>query len=88
MFKSKPIKRGGKSPFQQLKKITRTLKALIQANVFSNLQQQQLRYGTHLSKSIHLQETKQYGPGSSHEKKKRRLVETIPQNIKGNRDDD
>ena len=36
VFESKPIKREGKIPFQQLKEITQTLKALIQANVFSN----------------------------------------------------
>jgi len=88
VFKSKPIKREDKSPFQQLKEITQTLKALIRANVFSDLQQQQLCYSTHLPKSIHLQETKQYELDSSHEKKKRRLVEIIPQDIKENRDDD
>jgi len=37
VFGLKPIKRGGKIPFQQLKEVTQTLKASIQANVFSNL---------------------------------------------------
>ena len=86
-FESKSIKRGVKILFQQLKEITWTLKALIQEKVFSNLQQQ-LHYSTHLSKSIHLQETKQYRPGSSHEERKRRLVETIPQDTEGSRDND
>jgi len=87
-FESKPIKRGVKIPFQQLKEIIQTFKALIQENDFSNLQQQQLYYSICIPKSIHLQETKQYGPGSSHEERKRKLVETIPLDTEGNRDND
>ena len=88
VFKSKHIKRGGKILFQHLKEITRTLKAPIQANVFSNLKQQQQLYGTCIPKSIHFQETKQYRPDSNHEEGKRRLDETIPQDIERVRNND
>ena len=43
---------------------------------------------THLPKPLYFQKTKQHGLGSSHEERKRRLDETIPQDIEGTRNND
>ena len=84
MFESKPIKRGVKIPFRQLKAFIWTRKT----NNFSIFHQQQLRYCSHFSKPIHFQKTKQYGPGLSHIERKRRLDNVISQDIKGPGDND
>ena len=82
-FEMNPIKRGGKIPLRQLKKLLEIL--AISENVF---QQQQLRYSTHFSQSLHFQENQQHGSSTSYEKRKRRLVEVISQDIKRVGDDD
>ena len=55
-FETNPIKRGGKIPLRQLKKLLEIL--AISENVFQ--QQQQLRYSTYFSQSLHFQENQQY----------------------------
>jgi len=85
-FETNPIKRGGKIPLRQLKKLFET--RAISEDVFQQQQQQQLRYGTHFSQSLHFQENQQHGLGTSHEKRKRRLDEVIPQDVERAGDDD
>ena len=84
VFELKPIKRGIKILFWQLKAFIWTHKT----NTFSIFHQQQLHYCSHFSKPIHFQKTKQHGPDSSHEERKRRLDEIISQDIKGAGDND
>ena len=85
VFKSKPIKRGDKIPFQQPK---HSLKLLQQKHVFPKCQQQQLHHCSHLPQSLYFNETKQHRPSTSNEEGERRLDETILQDIERNRGDD
>ena len=85
MFESKPIKRGGKIPFRQPKY---SLKLLQQHKEHIFPEQQQLHNSFHFSQPLHLKETKQHGPSTSDEERKRRLDEAIPQNIERNRGND
>jgi len=80
-----PIKRRDKIPLRQLKKLFEIL--AISEDVFQQ-QQQQLCYSTHFSQSLHFQENQQHGSSTSHEKRKRRLDEVIPQDIERAGDDD
>ena len=84
-FETNPIKRGGKIPLRQLKKLFEIL--AISEDVFQQ-QQQQLRHSTHLSQSLHFQENQQHGSSTSYEKKKRRLDEVIPQDAERVGDND
>ena len=85
-FKTNPIKRGGKIPLRQLKKLLKILTT--SENVFQQQQQQQLRHSTHLSQSLHFQENQQHGSSTSYEKRKRRLDEVIPQDAERVGDND
>jgi len=84
VFKSKPIKRGNKIPFQQPKAFTQIFKT----NIFSTCKQQQLHHCSYFLKPIHLQKAKQHEPSSSHEEGKRRLDKVISQDIEGVGDND
>jgi len=86
VFKTNPIKRRGKIPLRQLKKLFEIL--AISEDVFQQQQQQQLRYSTHFSQSLHFQENQQHGLGTSHEKRKRRLDKVLPQDVERTGDDD
>jgi len=83
VFESKPIKRGSKSPFQQQKYSLELPKLHPNNNVFPNHKQQHLHYGTHILKPIYFQEIEQHGSSTNHEKEKRRLVKTVPQDAEG-----
>jgi len=83
-FETNPIKRGGKIPLRQLKKLLKIL--AISENVFQ--QQQQLRYSIHFSQSLHFQENQQHRSSTSYEKRKRRLDEVISQDIERVGDND
>jgi len=82
VFETNPIKKGGKIPLRQLKKLLKIL--AISENVF----QQQLHYSTHFSQSLYFQENQQHGLSTSYEKRKRRLDEVIPQDAERVGDDD
>ena len=84
MFKSKPIKREGKISFWQPKY---SLELLQKKHVFPKQQQQQLHHCSCLPQSLYFKETKQHGPSTSNEERKRRLNKTIPQDVKRNRGD-
>jgi len=84
VFESKPIKRGGKIPLEQHKNSLEVY-TTPETNVFS---EKQLRYHTYFPKPLHLTKTQQHGSSSNDEKRMRRLVEIISQNIEGARDDD
>ena len=85
MFEAKPIKRGSKILVQKLKTFTQILKT----NIFSTFQQlQQLHHCSYFPKPIYFQKTKQHGPGSSHEERKRRLDKVISQDIERVGDND
>ena len=78
-------KEGGKIPLRQLKKLFEIL--AISEDVFQQ-QQQQLRYSTYFSQSLYFQENQQHGSSTSHEKRKRRLDEVIPQDAERAGDND
>jgi len=83
-IRDESYKEGGKIPLRQLKKLFEIL--AISEDVFQ--QQLLLRYSTHFSQSLHFQENQQHGSSTSHEKRKRRLDEVIPQDIERAGDDD
>ena len=84
MFESKPIKRGDKIPLEQHKNSLKVY-TTPETNVFS---EKQLRYCTYFPKPLHLTKTQQHGLSPNNEKRTRRLVEIISQNIEGTRDND
>ena len=84
-FETNPIKRRGKIPLRQLKKLLEIL--AISENVFQQQQQQQ-RYNTHFFQSLHFQKNQQHGSSTSYEKRKRRLDEVISQDIERVGDND
>ena len=85
MFESKPIKRGSKIPFQQPKY---SLELLQQHRKHVFPEQQQLHNSSHLPQPLYLKEIKQHRPGTSNKERKRRLDETIPQDVERNRGND
>ena len=85
MFKLKPIKRGGKIPFRQLKYSLELLKQH-RKHVFP--EQQQLHNSFHLPQPLYLKKIKQHGLGTSNKERERRLDKTISQDIERNRGND
>ena len=78
-FETNSIKRGGKIPLRQLKKLFETL--AISEDVFQ--QQQQLCYGTHFSQSLHFQENQQHRSGTSHEREREDWTRLYHKTLKG-----
>ena len=75
VFESKPIKRGGKIPSQQLKKSLKFQST--STNVFPNYKQQHLYHGTYFPQPIHLMKTQQHGPSTSDEERTRELDKVV-----------
>ena len=77
VFESKPIRRGGKIPFQQPKY---SLELLQQHRTHVFPEQQQLHNSSCFPQPLYLKKIKQHGPGTSNEERERRLGKTVPQN--------
>ena len=75
VFKSKPIKRGGKIPSQQPKKSLKFQST--STNIFPNCKQQHLYHGIYFPQSIHLMKTQQHGPSTSDEERIRGLDKVV-----------
>jgi len=82
-FESKPIKRGVKSHFNSPRNYLNS-----KSNPSNKMSSQITNNNTCITKSIHFQEIEQHGSSTNYEKRKRRLVETVPQNTEGIGNDD